>query len=77
MKQIDIEAEMAKLAASGDLYFLDMAIEYYESYLQTTQNQLNHMIRECVKAEQIVKSLTKLRDVASDTPVKPEPFEKI
>lgn len=77
MKQIDIEAELAKIGANGDLYFLDMAIGYYEDYLNTTQNQLNHMIKECVKAEHIVKSLTNLRALAEANPPKVEEFQKI
>lgn len=75
--QVNVQEVMSKISENPDLYYLDLAIDYYESYLDTTTNQVNHLNKECKKVEQIVQSLVRLRNLAIENPPKEAEFQKI
>ena len=76
-EQVNVQEVMQKIAENPDLYYIDLALEHFEDYYSTTQNQIKHMQKQCEKTYWIMKSLEKLRELAKENPPKPPEFQKI
>jgi hypothetical protein len=72
------QEKIDKLIENPDVYTLDEAIEKYEDYRITTQNQIRSMEREMQRAWHTVQVLKKCRKHLASLPKEePKGYEKI